>query len=143
MTQPQAAAEVSWTAFQAMKASERELFIGKLMRDKILSEVLRYAAVIENRKNEPSVSLDDYLSKRSTKKVRIYRIVLTKPAIKELSGLPNKTHDKVVEHLRELEENPRVSGSEKLTAINAYKLRVGKFWIVYEINEPAKGRHGR
>ena len=53
-----------------------------------------------------------------------YRIVLTKSAIKELDDLPLKTHDQVVGHLRELEENPRVFGSEKLTAINAYKLRV-------------------
>ena len=51
-----------------MKASEREVFIGKLMKDKKLAEDLRYAAVIEKRKNEPTVSLDDYLAKRSTKK---------------------------------------------------------------------------
>ena len=68
MTQPQATAEVFWTAFQAMKASEREAFIGKLMKDKRLAEDLRYAAVIEKRKNEPTVSLDDYLAKRSKKK---------------------------------------------------------------------------
>lgn len=68
MTQPQATAEVFWTAFLAMKASEREAFIGKLMKDKKLAEDLRYAAVIEKRKNEPTVSLDDYLSQRSTKK---------------------------------------------------------------------------
>ena len=51
-----------------MKASERELSIGKLMKDKKLAEDLRYAAVIEKRKNEPTVSLDDYLSKRSMKR---------------------------------------------------------------------------
>ena len=68
MTQSQATAEVFWRAFQAMKASEREVFIGKLMEDKRLAEDLRYAAVIEKRKNEPTVSLDDYLSKRSAKK---------------------------------------------------------------------------
>ena len=60
-----------------------------------------------------------------------YRIVLTKSAIKELGSLPNKIHDQVVVHLRELEENPRIFGSEKLTAINAYKLRVGNYRIVY------------
>ncbi len=38
-----------------------------------------------------------------------YRIVLTKSATKELDGLPLKTHEQVVGHLRELEENPRVS----------------------------------
>ncbi|MFN0277768.1 MAG: hypothetical protein ACKVRN_04105 [Pyrinomonadaceae bacterium] len=34
MTQPQATAEVFWTAFQALKPAEREAFIGKLMKDR-------------------------------------------------------------------------------------------------------------
>ncbi len=67
-----------------------------------------------------------------------YRIVLSRSAIKELRGLPPKTHDKVIDHLRELENDPRVFGSEKLTAINAYKLRVGNHRIIYEINESEK-----
>lgn len=67
MTQAQATAEVFWTAFQAMKVSEREVFIGKLMKDKKLAEDLRYASIIEKRKNEPSVSLYDYLSSRQTR----------------------------------------------------------------------------
>lgn len=68
MTQPQATAEVFWTAFQAMKPKEREAFLGKLMKDKRLAEDLRYAAVIQKRKNEPTVPLDDYLAQRSKNK---------------------------------------------------------------------------
>jgi hypothetical protein len=68
MTQPQATAEVFWTAYRAMKPKEREAFLGKLMKDKNLAEDLRYAAVIEKRKNEPTVSLDDYLAQRAKKK---------------------------------------------------------------------------
>ena len=67
-----------------------------------------------------------------------YRIVLTKSAVKEISRLPTKTHDKIIDHLRQLEKNPRGFGPEKLTAINAYKLRVGNHRIVYEINEIEK-----
>jgi hypothetical protein len=68
MTQPQATAEVFWTAFKAMKPKEREAFIGKLMTDKKLAEDLRYAAVIAKRKNDPTISLDDYLVTRTKKK---------------------------------------------------------------------------
>ena len=68
MTQPQATAEVFWTAYQAMKPKEREAFLGKLMKDKNLAEDLRYGAVIQERKDESTVSLDSYLSKRSKKK---------------------------------------------------------------------------
>lgn len=38
------------------------------MTDKKLAEDLRYAAIIEKRKNEPTVSLDDHLAKRAKKK---------------------------------------------------------------------------
>ena len=68
MTQPQATAEVFWTAFRALKPEEREAFISKLMKDKKLAEDLRYAVVIHERKKEATVSLDNYLAKRSKKK---------------------------------------------------------------------------
>jgi hypothetical protein len=68
MTQPQATAEVFWTAYQALKPKEREAFLSKLMTDKKLAEDLRYAAVVDKRKNEPTTSLDDYLAKRAKKK---------------------------------------------------------------------------
>ena len=68
MTQPQATAEVFYTAFQALKKSERDAFVTRLLQDEKLSESLRYAAIVENRRKEPTVSLDDYLAKRSAKK---------------------------------------------------------------------------
>ena len=60
MTPPQAVAEVFYTAFQALKKSEREAFIKRLLEDEKLAEDLRYADVIEKRKQEPTVSLDDW-----------------------------------------------------------------------------------
>ena len=68
MTQPQATAEVFYTAFQALKKSEREAFIARLLQDEKLVEDFRFAAVIEKRRKEPTVSLDDYLAERSAKK---------------------------------------------------------------------------
>jgi len=41
-----------------------------------------------------------------------YRIVLTKSAVKELDGLPAKLHAKVIDHLRQLEQNPRIVGGD-------------------------------
>ncbi len=64
-----------------------------------------------------------------------YKIVLAKSAVKELESLPTKLHDKVIEHLRQLEENPRIFGVEKLTVREAYKLRVGSYRIIYEIDD--------
>ena len=60
MTQPQAIAEVFYTAFRALKKSEREAFIKKLLEDEKLAENLRYAVVIEKRRKEPTITLDDW-----------------------------------------------------------------------------------
>lgn len=68
MTQSQATAEVFYTAFQSLNKSEREAFIAKLLQDEKLAEEFRLAAVIEKRRREPTVSLDDYLEKHSAKK---------------------------------------------------------------------------
>ena len=64
-----------------------------------------------------------------------YRVVLTRSAIKELDRLPARTHDRIIDHLRQLEQDPRPPGTEKLTGINAFKLRVGKIRVIYEIND--------
>ena len=67
-----------------------------------------------------------------------YRIDLTKSAIKELEHLSAKIHDKIIQHFVELEQNPRTSGAEKLPGIDAYKLRVGNYRIIFEINDTEK-----
>ncbi|MEQ1605226.1 MAG: type II toxin-antitoxin system RelE/ParE family toxin [Pyrinomonadaceae bacterium] len=64
-----------------------------------------------------------------------YRIVLTKSAIKELESLSDKIHANVVERLRQLEESPRIFGTEKLASLQAYKLRVGNYRIIYQIDD--------
>ncbi len=67
-----------------------------------------------------------------------YRIVLSRSATKELAGLPNKIHDKVVERLRKLETEPRGRGCEKLSGLEAYKLRIRDLRIVFEIHDKAR-----
>ena len=67
-----------------------------------------------------------------------YRVVLTRSAEKELDRLPDRTHDKIVAQLRKLEANPRLYGAEKLSGLNAYKLRVGSYRIIFEIDDAQK-----
>ncbi len=66
-----------------------------------------------------------------------YKIVLIKSAVKELENLSAKLHDRIIEQLRQLEENPRPFGAAKLTAHEAYKLRVGSYRIIYQIDDNA------
>jgi len=57
---------------------------------------------------------------------------------KELLSLSSATHDKIVKHLVELEENPLPKGVKKLRGIEAYRLRVGDYRILYQINSKKK-----
>jgi mRNA interferase RelE/StbE len=67
-----------------------------------------------------------------------YLVGLTNSAKKELSNLPDKEHDKIIEHLQSLESNPRPFGAEKLKGRKEYKLRVGNYRIIYGIDDTNK-----
>lgn len=67
-----------------------------------------------------------------------YSITLTKSAIKDLADLPAMQHDKIIEHLRQIEADPRVHGAQKLKGRSEYKLRVGDYRIVYGIDDAEK-----
>jgi mRNA-degrading endonuclease RelE of RelBE toxin-antitoxin system len=53
-----------------------------------------------------------------------FRIVLSRSAAKELDSISTKFHDKIIERLRAMEHDPRSVASAKLTAFEAYKLRI-------------------
>lgn len=62
MTQQQATAEIFWTAFQSLKKKERDAVMKRFIQDENLREDLRYSLIIEERKREPKILLEDYLS---------------------------------------------------------------------------------
>jgi hypothetical protein len=68
MTTTQATAEVFWTAYRALKKRDRVAVAQRLLQDADIREDLRYAMIVEDRKKEPTVSLDDYLSQKARKK---------------------------------------------------------------------------
>jgi hypothetical protein len=62
MTSAQATAEVFWTAFLSMSEKERQAFLERLIADPRLREDLLDAALIEERKGEPTRPLDEVLA---------------------------------------------------------------------------------
>lgn len=64
-----------------------------------------------------------------------YLIRLKRSAEKELERLPTKTHDRIVETLLSLKENPLPHGIKKLRGHEGYRLRVGYYRILYIIDE--------
>lgn len=68
MTTIEATSEVFWTAFRALPKKERAAVVEKMLRDKEFVEDLIDIVIIEQRRKEPSRTLDEYLADRRKKK---------------------------------------------------------------------------
>ena len=67
-----------------------------------------------------------------------YGLVLTRAARKDLDRLPREILKRADPLVLALAENPRPFGSEKLQGFeNLYRLRLGKYRIIYEIDKAA------
>jgi hypothetical protein len=67
MTTIEATSEVFMTAFRALPKKAREAVVDKMLSDKVFLEDLVDAAIIEQRRKEPSRTLEKYLSDRRQK----------------------------------------------------------------------------
>jgi mRNA interferase RelE/StbE len=64
-----------------------------------------------------------------------YRIEVKKSAVKELSQIPKKDLVKTVKKINSLADNPRPKGSKKLSREEKYRMRYGKYRILYLIKD--------
>lgn len=67
-----------------------------------------------------------------------YLVSLRASAEKELDGLPERTAERIIKRLLDLEKNPRPSDCKKLKGVQAYRLRVGEYRVVFQIDDKAK-----
>jgi mRNA interferase RelE/StbE len=66
----------------------------------------------------------------------MYKIELLKSAAKEFRDLDDTTKRRITEKIDKLIEEPRLRGVRKLRGHKSlYRIRVGSFRIVYDINE--------
>ncbi len=65
-----------------------------------------------------------------------YSVSLKRSAEKELSRLPSEIHDRIIEKLITLQDNPRPQGASKLRGQEGYRLRIGDYRVLYVINDP-------
>jgi mRNA interferase RelE/StbE len=69
----------------------------------------------------------------------VYEVYLEKAAENDLKRLPTATFQRIIPHIKALAENPRPSSCRKLTGSkNDWRIRVGDYRILYEIDEKAK-----
>ena len=68
----------------------------------------------------------------------MYEVTLTRAATKGLDKLEGTTFEKVWSAVTALGSDPRLHGYIKLTGVNAYRIRVGNYRIVYDIDDKAR-----
>jgi mRNA interferase RelE/StbE len=68
----------------------------------------------------------------------VYRLEVSHTAHRQISRLPAQTQERINKVIARLAENPRTPGVKKLTAREGYRVRVGDYRILYQIDDDAK-----
>ena len=65
-----------------------------------------------------------------------YRILIKPSALKEIEAIsPKKDRQRLVGRISKLADNPRPPGCEKLSGQDKYRIRQGRYRIVYAIED--------
>lgn len=62
-----------------------------------------------------------------------YKVLIKPSAVKEIESIPRKDRSRIVYRIQGLAENPRPHGCEKLSGQEKYRVRQGKYRILYQI----------
>jgi mRNA interferase RelE/StbE len=65
----------------------------------------------------------------------VYNIYFRESVEKDFITIPKKEIEKILHRIEMLAENPRPSGCEKLTGQERYRVRQGRYRIVYSIQD--------
>jgi mRNA interferase RelE/StbE len=69
----------------------------------------------------------------------VYEVYLERSVENDLKRLPASTFQRIIPRIKTLAANPRPSGCRKITGSkNDWRLRIGDYRVVYEIEEKAK-----
>lgn len=64
-----------------------------------------------------------------------YKIEIKRSVAKDLRAIPNAQVARILDKIALLADEPRPPGSEKLSGLERYRIRHGKYRVVYEIND--------
>jgi len=64
-----------------------------------------------------------------------YTVLILPSAQKQLSKLPNNVATRIEDKMLELENDPRPPGCKKLKGRDAYRIRIGDYRAIYEIQD--------
>jgi len=66
------------------------------------------------------------------------KLFIVKRAEKDLDKLPDVLAKMITNHILRLSDNPFPPNSKKLHALNCYRLRVGSFRVLYQVDSVNK-----
>ncbi|MDR3363231.1 MAG: type II toxin-antitoxin system RelE/ParE family toxin [Desulfovibrio sp.] len=64
-----------------------------------------------------------------------YTVELSPKGKRAFYKLPIHIKNTILQHLRSLAVNPRPEGVKKLKAMNAWRMRIGDYRVIYEIHD--------
>ena len=64
-----------------------------------------------------------------------YTVLILPSAQKQLNKLPNAIATRIEDKMMELQQDPRPPGCKKLKGRDAYRIRIGDYRVMYEIND--------
>ena len=64
-----------------------------------------------------------------------YKVLIKPSAVQEVEAIPAKDRERVVRRIRSLSEDPRPRGSEKLSGDDKYRVRQGRYRVVYSVSD--------
>ena len=64
-----------------------------------------------------------------------YAVFILRRAQRELSKLPNVDYERVRDAIRDLEDNPRPPGCQRLTGREGWRIRVGMYRVIYDVDD--------
>jgi mRNA interferase RelE/StbE len=67
-----------------------------------------------------------------------HAVSILRRAQKELGQLSSPSFERVCDAIRSLAGNPRPSGCRKLVGRDGWRIRVGDYRVIYQIDDPAR-----
>ena len=64
-----------------------------------------------------------------------YRVTILRRAAKALAKLPPKDYERMRDAIRALGRDPRPAGCRKLVGRDGWRVRVGRYRVVYEVDD--------
>ena len=64
-----------------------------------------------------------------------YEIIIERSSIKDLQKIPAKDRNNIINAIKQLADNPRPIGAKKLMGRDGFRIRVGHYRVIYEIED--------